>query len=178
MLSPDTTILVVTDVQEKLLPAIHESDRLVDSLRRLIEGILILDVPIIWTEQNPRGLGPTTGELSELMASEPITKMTFSSWGEPEFRETLGASGRNQVLLAGIETHVCVYQTAADLRSEGFEVQIVADAVGSRLPGNREVGIGKARELGASVTCYETVLFELLETAEGEKFKKILQVVK
>jgi nicotinamidase-related amidase len=109
---------------------------------------------------------------------EPIPKLHFSCWGEPRFVERLRALNRSQLLLAGIETHICVYQTARDLAAAGYGVQAVADAVSSRTAMNRDLGLEKARAVGAALTSVEAALFELLQVAEGPKFKAILQLVK
>ena len=178
MLELDNTVLVLVDLQTKLLRAIHEPDRLVAGVDRLVRGLNVLEVPILVTEQNPGGLGPTVPEIATSLAVEPITKRSFSCCGEPEFVAAMDRLRRNQVLLAGMETHVCVYQTACDLLSAGCEVQVVADAVSSRTPKNRDVGLDRMTGAGASVTSIETVLFELMKVAEGPKFKELLRIVK
>ena len=178
MLQIEDTLLVVVDIQGKLARVVHESQRLIESAARLISGANVLDVPIICTEQNPRGLGATVDEIAPLLGGEPIAKMTFSCCGEGRFIDALRAAGRRQVLLAGIEAHVCIYQTAMDLLDGGFGVHAVADAISSRRPANRDLAVEKMRDAGASITCVETALFELLGTAENPKFKAILDVVK
>jgi len=171
-------ILVVVDVQVKLARLMHESEALLDNLSRLVRGATVLGVPVVATEQNPAGLGPTVEEVAPLLPAGPIPKMAFSCCGEPAFTEALEATGRRQALLAGIETHVCVYQTARDLLARGYGVHVVADAVSSRSARNREVGLEKMRAAGAEVTSVETALFEMLEVAEGPAFKQILEIVK
>jgi nicotinamidase-related amidase len=178
MFSVHNAVFVLVDLQEKLAPAIHERDKLIESIVRLARGLHVLEVPMLWAEQNPRGLGRTVPQVAALMPGEPISKLSFGCCGEPRFMEALRATRRRQVLLAGIEAHVCVYQTAAGLVEAAYEVQVVADAVSSRTPQNREIGLQKARHAGASLTSVETVLFELLGVAEGPKFKEILQIVK
>ena len=179
MLSKDNTVLVVIDIQEKLTRFMHERDELVANLQKLIQGIRALEVPILWLEQNPDGLGPTIPELSEHLADlEPITKLSFSCYGTEAFKQALEATGRKQVVLCGIESHVCVYQTAMDLLDAGYEVEVIADAVSSRCAANREIALAKVRAAGAGVGCTEMVLFELLQAAEGPAFKAILKIVK
>lgn len=178
MLSVDETALIVIDVQAKLLPAIDGKDELVEGVCRIIEGAKVFGLPIVWTEQNPRGLGPTVGEVGALLDGQPITKVSFSCCGESAFVEALAGLGRKQVLLAGIESHVCVYQTASDLVEAGYEVHVVSDAVSSRTPANRQIGLDKMARAGAHVTSVETALFELLRAAEGPAFKQILKIVK
>ena len=122
MLTIEKTLLVIVDIQDKLARVMPERDALVDSASRLIRGAIALGVPIVFTEQNPAGLGATVAELRGLLSGEPIVKRAFSCCGEPAFLQALRASGRRQVLLAGIETHVFVYQTARDLRADGYDV--------------------------------------------------------
>jgi nicotinamidase-related amidase len=179
MLTIDTTLLVVIDVQEKLLRVIHEKEKLVENLQKLIRGARVLEVPVIVTEQNPAGLGLTVPEIAQLMPQvKPVTKFSFSCCGEEGFLQELKALNRKQVLLTGIETHVCVYQTAVELVNAGYEVQIAADCVSSRTPFNRDIGINRMSAAGASITSVETALFELLRVAKGDKFKEISRIVK
>jgi len=179
MLHADTTALVLIDVQEKLARAMHEREALVENLSRLLRGLHVLGVPVLWVEQNPKGLGPTVPELASLMTgNQPITKNSFSCCGADGFMETLASLNRRQVLLAGIEAHVCVYQTAAGLIEADYQVEVVADGVSSRSPGNRTVAIEKMRDIGVRLTSVEMALFELLGAAEGDRFKEILKVVK
>lgn len=178
MLERDTAVVVIVDIQEKLARVIHERDALVAAADKLIQGAAALGVPVVYTEQNPNGLGPTVPELAAHLDGEPITKLAFSCCGEPAFTEALAAGGRRQVLLAGIETHVCVYQTVADLLAAGHEVHVVADAVGSRTAANRAIGLARMKDAGAQVTSVEMALFELLKVAEGPAFKAILKIVK
>ena len=177
-LARGTAALVLVDVQQKLLPAIHDREALVASCAKLARGMAALGVPIVWTEQNPKGLGPTVPEVAELLPGEAVTKVSFSCCGEPAFAEAVAALGRTQLVLAGIESHVCVWQTAADLLDGGHEVHICADAVSSRTPANRQIGLDRARAAGAAITSVEMALFELLDTAGDPAFKAILQIVK
>jgi len=179
MLQLDSTVLVVIDVQDKLFRVMPEREALAASLRKLVRGAQVLGVPVILTEQNPKGLGPTIAELADLMPGiQPIPKFSFSCCGEERFLRELEALGRRQVLLAGIELHICVYQTALDLLASGYEVQVVADCVTTRLLENREIGLTKLRDSGAGLTTAEMALFELLKTAEGDVFKEISRIVK
>jgi len=178
MLDRDRAALVLIDLQTRLVRAIHEPESVVASCQKLVRGMLALGVPILWTEQNPDGLGPTVPAVADLLPGEPITKRAFSCCGDPGFADALDGLGRQQLVLAGIESHVCVWQTAADLLARGCEVQVCADAVSSRTPANRDLGLQKARDAGAALTSVETALFELLRVAEGSAFKQILQIVK
>ena len=179
MLSKDRAILMLIDVQGNLARAMHERESLFRQLQILVRGARILELPMIWLEQNPQGLGPTIPELAQLLPDQkPLPKMSFSAMGCPEAVQALRASGRRQVLLAGIEAHVCVYLTAVDLLARGYEVETVADAVSSRSAENKRIGLNKIAALGGGVTCTETVLFEFLGRAEGPAFKAILQLLK
>jgi nicotinamidase-related amidase len=179
MITSADTALVLVDVQAKLAPAMHDKEALLENLRRLVQGVRILGVPILWTEQNPAGLGPTLPEIADLLPDQkPVSKFSFSCCGSEQFRNELSALNRKNMLIAGIEAHVCVYQTAADLIHLQYEVQIVADAVASRTPENRLIGLEKSKSVGACLTSTETVLFELLKDAKSEKFKEIINIVK
>jgi nicotinamidase-related amidase len=156
-----------------------KKEHLFKNVQKLIKGMRTLGVPILWVEQNPRGLGPTIPEIVSLLSDiEPISKMTFSSCRNDRFVQALNALDRKQILISGIEAHICVYQTAADLVAVGYEVQAVADAVSSRTLENKEVGLQKMRDAGVGVTSVETALFELLKVAEGDQFRDIIRIVK
>jgi nicotinamidase-related amidase len=169
----------VIDVQGKLAGLMHRKEFLFDSLQKLIRGVQVVGIPILWTEQNPRGLGGTVPEIAMLLsAQEPIEKMSFSCCGSREFLDALAALDRGQVLVAGIEAHVCVYQTVTDLVKDGYEIEVVADAISSRTEENRQTGLAKMCRMGAGATSVEMALFELLRTAEEPRFKEMLQIIK
>ena len=127
----------------------------------------------------PRGLGPTLPEIMELLPGvKAIPKMSFSCCDEKAYTDAVSSLGKKQILIAGIESHICVYQTTAALLGMGYEVQIVADAVASRIPGNKKLAIKKMERLGALITSVEMALFELLKTAAHEKFRKIVKIIK
>jgi nicotinamidase-related amidase len=179
MLKQEETVLVIIDVQGKLAQLMHKKEELFENLQKIIKGARVLGIPIIWLEQNPAGLGPTIPEVASLLSDiKPISKFSFSCCGDERFISALNSLNRKQVLLAGIETHICVYQTAADLVGLGYDVQIVADAVSSRAKENKKIGLERMREIGASLTSTETALFELLRTARADKFKEIARIVK
>jgi hypothetical protein len=170
---------LIVDVQGKLANLMHEKELLFDNLQKLIKGIQVLEVPILWVEQNPGGLGPTVPEIADhITGVTPISKMSFDSCRNQQFVAALKQLDRKQVLIAGIETHICVYQTAAGLVDMGVEVQVVSDAVASRRPENKALGLQKMRAVGAGLTSVETALFELLQVADGDKFKDVLRIVK
>lgn len=179
MFSRKNSLLLVIDIQERLLPQINDSSHLVKNTLILIESCKILHLPVIVTEQYPEGIGPTVAALAPVLDQCPkITKRTFSCCREPLFMKALKATGRNQVIIAGTETHVCVFQTAADLHQNGYAVQVAADAVGSRTIPNKEIALNRMRALGIEITSVESAVFELLETSACAEFKQILRLVK
>ena len=179
MLETENTFLVIIDVQGKLATMMHEKESLFENLRRMIGGAGVMGIPILWTEQNPGGLGPTIPEIKELLIGESvIAKLSFSCCGDRNFMAAMKDLNRKQALITGIETHVCVYQTAADLLDLEYEVHVVSDAVSSRTIDNKKIGLAKMKEAGTGVTGTETVLLELLRTAEDRRFKEILKIIK
>ncbi len=179
MLQQETSLLIVIDIQGNLARSAADRELLFESARKLIQGAKVFSLPIIITEQIPQKLGPTIPEVAELLEDiVRIPKETFSCCENAAFMEAFAKTGRRQILLCGIESHICVYQTAMDLLNMGCEVHIVADAVSSRTAKNREIGISKMIFAGAYLTSTETVLFELLKTAGSDKFKDIFGIVK
>jgi len=187
LLNSNNTTLVLIDVQEKLEPAMHERETLVRNLTKLVQGMKSLQIPVFWLEQTPDKLGRTIPALRSLLEpATPFTKNSFSCGGCTSFTQALAASGRRQVLIAGIETHVCVYQTAVALIRDSYAVEVVADAVSSRRPLDHAIGLEKIRDCGrhsvgsgqGHMTTVETALFELMRTAGHERFRDILKIVK
>lgn len=179
MLKAEQAVLVLVDVQGKLAEIMHDREALYQNIRRMIMAARALSLPIIWMEQIPEKMGRTVQEIRELLTTEqPISKKSFSGCGEPAFMTSLQATGRTQVLLAGIEAHVCVYQTASDLANMGYEPYVVSDAVSSRTPSNRQTGLERSRDAGAKITSVESALFEMMGTAEHPAFKEILKIVR
>ena len=178
MLEKDKAALVVVDVQGKLATLMHEKESFYKNVTRMIKGADVLGLPVLWTEQLPDKLGETLPEIKEHLSGEPLVKKTFSCCGDPQFNSGLKATGRKQVLLTGMETHVCVYQTAMDLLGQGYEVYLVTDAVSSRFAHNKELGVRRLADAGALLTSVEMALFEMLVVAEGDQFKQVIQIVK
>ncbi len=179
MFTIENTVMLLIDVQGQLAQLMHEKEKLFKSFETLIQGMTILGVPIIWMEQIPKNLGPTTEAVSQYLAGRaPIEKFSFSCCSEPHFMEEFKKAGRTQVLLTGIETHICVFQTGYDLIQQGCQVQVVADCTSSRTKENKEIGIQRIVQSGGQVTCVEMVLFELLRAAKGDKFKQIIKLIK
>jgi nicotinamidase-related amidase len=179
MFTPGNCALIVIDIQEKLFRVIHRKEELSDNTVKLVKGLRLLDVPVILTEQNPKGLGPTIPEIADLLPGiEPVVKFDFSCCREEVFRQKLEGLNRKQLLIAGIETHICVYQTALELAESGYDVRIVADCVSSRTPVNRDTALTRMGLEGILPCTTEMILFELLGTARHEKFKEISAVIK
>jgi len=179
MLEKHRSLLIVTDIQGNLARLMHERETLYRNVGILIDGAKALDVPILWVEQYPKGLGPTVPEVaSHLSGLTPLPKRTFSSLRDPDIGRSFNEFGRDRVIICGIEAHVCVHQTTMDLLERGIETHVAADAVSSRTLFNKTIGLKKVAAAGAVITSVETALFELLEVAEGEAFKKILELVK
>ena len=178
MLSRENAVLIFIDVQGRLAELADGADALFKNLRRLLEGMKALEVPVIITEQIPEKLGPTREEFQPFITALPITKTSFSCCGEPAFLKSLEKTGRRHIILCGIETHVCVYQTAMNLLGAGYEVYIVADAVSSRDPANKALALRRMEAEGIKLTGTEMLLFELLGDAKAPAFKSILQIVK
>ena len=171
--------LVVVDIQERLLPAIFEKERVVQNAMRLIQGAAMLAVPVFATEQYRKGLGATVAEVAVVIPGfAPMEKLTFSSCGAPGFMEALQAGGVKDVILCGIEAHVCVSQTCLDLLDRQCRVFVVADAVSSRTPENHRCGVERMRDAGAVIVSTEMILFELLGRAGTDEFKRMLPLVK
>jgi nicotinamidase-related amidase len=167
--------LVVVDVQEGFRPVIDGFEELTRQAAILVQGAHVLGMPVVVTEQYPKGLGPTVPEVAEhLDGAEPLAKTVFSA---PE-ADGFDLHGRDQALVCGIEAHICVMQSVLDLRERGVEVDVAADAVSSRTAANRAIGLERMRESGAGVTSVETALFELLGRAGTDEFKQIQGLVK
>ena len=178
-LARDRTALVVVDVQEAFRPAVAGFDDVARNIAILIQGATVLGVPILVTEQYPKGLGSTVPEVARHLGEvEPIEKICFSAADSEQFQHRLQQTGRDQVLLCGIESHVCVNQTADDLIRGGLEVQVAEDAVASRTADNRSLGLHKMERAGAVITSTETALFELLGAAGTPEFKEVQRLVK
>ncbi len=179
MLDIKNCSLAIVDVQGKLAQLMHGRDALFKNIQTLIQAAKILDIPILWCQQVPDALGPTVPEIARLLADiEPINKAAFSCCGADQFIGSLSKSSRNHILLCGIEAHICVYQTAADLLVKGFDVNVVADAVSSRTLDNKQTALRRLAAEGASITSVEMALFELLRTAEHPKFRQIAKLIK
>ncbi|MFO7839353.1 MAG: hydrolase [Desulfosalsimonadaceae bacterium] len=179
MLRQKETALLVIDVQGKLAESVHESGRIRANLQKLIRGARLFELPIVVTEQNPKGLGPTIPELKNILEQAPVVaKTAFNACLHTSFVEEVQKTGCSQILIAGIETHICIYQTTAALLKNSLEVHVAADAVSSRTAWDRSTALERMRDMGAFLSTTEMALFELMEKAEGEKFKQFVRIVK
>jgi nicotinamidase-related amidase len=175
-----SALLVIVDLQQKLLPAIHDHEDLCRRAALLVRGIRLLGLPILVTEQYPQGLGTSDTLVQESLgdAYRPITKASMSAWDEPSFRQAFTTLRRHQVLLCGIEAHVCVYQTARDLLSRGQDVYLLADCVGSRRETDCRIGIQEMAARGCRLTTHEMAVFEMLRTSGTQEFKDWVQIIR
>lgn len=173
------SLLLVVDIQEKLAPAIHDTERVAANSVRLLQAAAQLQVPSFVSEQYVRGLGPSLPAIRTAAGHARFFEKThFSCAAEPGIVDLLRASGRQQVILTGTETHVCVLQTALGLREAGFDVYLVADAASSRTPENRQAAIDRLRAAGVGIVTTEMVLFEWLHRAATEEFRTLLPLIK
>ena len=175
----DRSVLLVIDVQERLAPATAEPDRVIANCAVLMKAAARLDVPVLVSEQYPKGLGPTVGALRGLAADADIyPKLHFSCADDPGYRARLDALGRRQAILAGMETHVCVLQTALGAKAIGYQVAVVGDAVSSRAPDNKAAALARMAANGIEVVTTEMIVFEWLGQAGTEAFRELSALIK
>lgn len=179
MLHKDRMTLVVVDFQDRLLPKIPVAGKVLAKAARLIEFAKLLDIPIVLTEQYPKGLGPTAASLRDALPDiEPVEKVSFGCFGDAGFRRALAATGRGQVLLTGVETHVCIMQTALGGLDEGYDVYVPRDAVASREKDQYKAGLARMRAAGVNEVTVEMAMFEALREAGTTAFKSVLPLIK
>jgi len=170
--------VLVVDIQERLVPVMWNFAPVEKYAKAVIQAGRELGLPVLCTEQYPKGLGPTHAPIRELLPSPPLVKMHFSCGADPGFVRALAETGRKQVMLVGMETHVCVFQTCRDLVDQGYQVFLCADAVTSRMEEHRRVALEQMRDFGAVVTSAETCIFDLLHEAGTPEFKRVSAFVK
>ncbi|NBB91698.1 MAG: isochorismatase family protein [Gammaproteobacteria bacterium] len=177
--TPDNALLLLVDVQGKLARLMHESEAMIRQQGVLVEACRLLEIPAVWAEQLPDKLGPTVPELADrLEGLEPSAKASFGCWGDESLRRAIRDSGRDRILLCGIEAHVCVWQTAAALRAADYEVHLVADAASSRSAFNRDIALRRMAAAGVHLSCVEMVLFELMHGAGHPRFRDVTKLLK
>lgn len=179
MLNSEKTCLVLIDVQEKLAAVMYESARMVANCAVLLQIARTLEIPILWCQQYPKAIGPTVEPLrAHLHDLKPMDKLGFSCCRQPDFSAELERLEIETAILCGIESHVCVFQTAMDLIQKGLYVHVIADAVASRTPENKQIGLDRMNAAGAIVSSTEMLLFELLRTAEHPHFKTLSKLIR
>lgn len=179
LIDANKSALLVVDVQEKLMPAMAEPDRVVENCAVLMKAAGRLNIPVVVSEQYPKGLGNTVPALAELAPpGSVLPKLHFSCVADPTIAAVLAAYEREQVLVVGVESHVCVLQTALDLKAAGTRCIVVADATSSRTTGNKDVALARLREAGVEIATTEMVLFEWLRLAGTPEFKELSRLVK
>lgn len=178
ILKRDTTALLVIDIQEKILKVMQNYEVMLANVVKLIKGIKILNVPIFYTEQYPKGLGKTVEAIQNELEGEAIQKLSFSCIGAENLIETLKQNNIKQVIVVGIEAHVCVQQTVLDLLANGFQVNLPINAVSSRFQIDFETAINRMSKHGVETTTVESILFELLNVCTTPEFKPISSLLK
>ncbi|MCG8493957.1 MAG: isochorismatase family protein [Sneathiellales bacterium] len=175
LLNREKSLLLIIDLQARLLPVIHQGSEIVQQTAKLQKAAEILNIPVLFTEQNPKGLGPTTDQLV-IAEGCLFTKMTFDCCKTGGFREML--KDKEQIVVTGSEAHVCVLQTVLGLLEWKKEVFVIADAIGSRKLANKQAGIDRMQQNGAEIVTSEMALFEWLQSADNREFKSVLQLIK
>lgn len=179
MLNTDNTVLLIIDVQDRLVGMLKNSEEITKNNMILSKTAKLLGLPVIITEQYPQGLGSTIIEIRENLDQERIfEKQTFSALDNENVKDTLNSLGRKNIILTGIESHICVYQTALALLENGYNIYVVKNAVSSRKTKDYRTALELMRDFGARLTCVETVLFELLKTSTHPNFKEIQSLIK
>lgn len=179
ILTRDTSLLLIIDYQEKLLAAFKEPDQFLNPCIKLIRFAHILKLPILWTEQYPKGLGRTVDKVkNELSGLSPVEKTAFSCFGEPDFVRSLSAFPQDQLIVCGIETHICVEQSVLDAMEAGYQAHVVVDACGARKKRDHKAGLRKMENAGAVISSAETVIYEVLARSDAPEFRDVLQLVK
>jgi nicotinamidase-related amidase len=179
-LDAEKAVLVVIDIQARLVPAMPQDVylRLRDTVGMLVEGVKLFGVPVVTTEQYPQGIGHTVPELAAACDGTVVEKVSFGCCGEPNFLAALKQTGRSQVIVTGMETHVCVYQTVLGLLEDGYHVHLVRDAVCSRNKLDYLSGVASAVQAGAVATTAETVLFQMLKESTHDQFRSVSKLIK
>jgi nicotinamidase-related amidase len=170
---------IAVDYQERLIPAMHEKETLMKNSNLLLSGLKMLGIPVIVSRQSPEGLGDTVVELSQAVEGFPVyDKTSFSCYDEKSIKEVIDSYNRKNVIMCGVEAHICVLQTIIDLQAGGFQTIMVSDCVGSRQKRDIKMGMKRAVGEGALPATYESVLFELTRHSKNDRFKAISRLVK
>jgi len=178
-INKEQTAGLIIDIQEKLTPHIFKHELISSNTVLLIRGLRVLDIPLILTQQYTRGLGETITSISEAIGNiMPVEKISFSCCDEPVFIEKLGQLGRKNIIIAGIEAHVCILQTVLDLMDKDYLPVVVEDCISSRKKRDIKTAVKRMRQEGALITTYESILFELTRFAGTDVFKQISRIIK
>lgn len=176
---PQDTMAIVIDIQEKMIPVIKDKESIINNTITLLKGLQVLEIPIMVSRQYPKGLGDTIEEIKEVTKEAPILdKIEFSCFDNTEMKAFIEKSGKKNIIICGVEAHVCVLQTVVDLSAHGFKPILIDDCIGSRTENNKKVGVKRALAEGAFLSSYESILFELLRVSGSDVFKKISVLVK
>ena len=179
MISAQKTALLVVDIQGKLANIVADSEGLISNTSKLIRCCQVLSVPILVLEQNPKGLGPTTAELRRLLVdSDRLEKLTFNALGEPEIKSHILNMNKPTWLVAGIEAHICVYQTVRGMINAGLQVDVIADCISARTRSNLDLAIDNMRHLGANISSVEMCTYDMLQSSQHSEFKDVLNIIK
>ena len=175
----ENVVGLIIDMQDRLLPVMENAEQIEKNVNILIKGLKALNVPVVLTEQYPKGLGQTVDTVkAELSHIRPIEKLSFSCFGETRFVDELSRYSSRQLIICGIETHICVEQTALDGIEMGYQVHIATDACGSRKTQDHTMGMQKMADAGASLTCVEMAMYEILGRSDTKEFRDALAVIK
>ena len=175
-LNLEDCLLLVIDIQERLIPVIHQHEEVIHNANILLKGMEILGVPVIVTEQYPKGLGNTCKEILLGEDAKVMEKITFSCLANDYIKESV--QSKKQIIICGVEAHICVLKTALDLLDEGYQVHLITDAVSSRKKENKQVAIERMKQSGVFISSTEMILFQLLDKAGTEEFKLISKLIK
>ena len=178
LLEREGACLVVIDVQERLFTHVADGESVLKRILKLVRFSKLVGIPIVLTEQYPKGLGPTLKVVKEEVAGDAIVKTTFNCFGSREFESRLRGLGDKTLILSGVEAHICVAQTALDALDRGYRVVVVSDAVSSRRPEDKEIGLERLRVEGAVISSTEMLIYELLKDSSTDEFKKALMLIK
>lgn len=179
LISKKEAALIIVDVQEKLFPLVYERNKVLDNIRKLIRFAKIINMPIVLTEQYPRGLGLTIPEIKEIIPEiQPIEKVEFSCFGSEKFRSLLNDLNVKTLIITGIETHICVAQTSIEGLNNGYKSCVIVDATSSRNPEDKSVALERMKQSGVIIASTEMIIYELLGTAGTQEFREVLKLIK
>ena len=179
MFTAETTALIVIDVQGKLARSMYNAEAMLQGINSAVRGAQILGMPVLHIEQYPQGLGHTLPEVAELLSDQvAMTKTTFDCCGNPEIVEAIRTMDRPNLLVCGLEAHICVYQSVRSLLGQGYQVELITDAISSRTAENRTLGLERMQAAGARATSVEMCLFDLVQDAASPSFRQLLPLFK